>query len=67
RCRRYENTGAREGGSISAALFLKRFVEKTPWAHIDLAGPVWSEKDGAYTAKGATGYGVRLLVDWVMA
>ncbi len=62
-----KNTGAREGGSISAALFLKRFVDKTPWAHIDLAGPVWSEKDGPYTAKGATGYGVRLLVDWVMA
>jgi len=37
-------------------------VSDTPWAHIDLAGPVWSEKEGA-----ATGYGVRLLSSWVLS
>lgn len=55
-----KNVGGRAAGSITAALFLKEFVEKTPWAHIDIAGPVWDDKAG-----GATGYGVRLLVDWV--
>ena len=48
------------GGSITAALFLKEFVESTPWAHIDIAGPVWNDKVG-----GATGYGVRMLTHFV--
>lgn len=55
-----KNTGGKGGGSITAALFLKEFVEKTPWAHVDLAGPVWSDKSGA------TGYGVRFLSEWVI-
>jgi leucyl aminopeptidase len=62
-----KNTGSREGGSISAALFLKKFVEKTPWAHLDIAGTVWTEKDVAYNNAGATGYGVRTLVEWVLS
>ncbi|MGY4590932.1 leucyl aminopeptidase [Thermostichus sp. MS-CIW-40] len=62
-----KNTGPRSGGSITAALFLKQFVEKTPWAHLDIAGPVWTEKDAGYNNKGATGYGVRTLVEWVLA
>ena len=62
-----KNTGPRSGGSITAALFLKQFVEKTPWAHLDIAGPVWTEKDSGYNNKGATGYGVRTLVEWVLA
>ncbi|MEM6446629.1 MAG: leucyl aminopeptidase [Cyanobacteria bacterium P01_D01_bin.123] len=62
-----KNTGAREGGSISAALFLQKFVEKTPWAHLDIAGPVWTEKPSAYTHKGATGFGVRTLAEWILA
>lgn len=62
-----KNTGAREGGSISAALFLQKFVKKTPWAHLDVAGPVWTEKSSAYTHKGATGFGVRTLAEWVLA
>ncbi|NJN31946.1 MAG: leucyl aminopeptidase [Synechococcales cyanobacterium RM1_1_8] len=63
-----KNTGPRPAGSITAALFLKEFVKKTKaWAHIDIAGPAWTSKAGAYTPVGATGYGVRLLVDWVMA
>ncbi|MDX2272984.1 MAG: leucyl aminopeptidase [Cyanobacteriota bacterium] len=62
-----KNTGPRPGGSITASLFLKQFVNKTPWAHLDIAGPVWSERDHGYINKGATGFGVRLLVEWVMA
>ncbi len=62
-----KNTGPRWGGAITAALFLKQFVEKTPWAHLDVAGPVWSDKDFGYTNKGGTGYGVRTLVEWVMS
>ncbi len=61
-----KNTGPRAGGSITAALFLKQFVKETPWAHLDIAGPVWSEKENGYNSPGATGYGVRLLVQWVM-
>ena len=60
-----KNTGPRAGGSITAALFLKEFVKETPWAHIDLAGPVWTDKENGYNNPGATGYGVRLLVEWV--
>lgn len=62
-----KNTGPRPGGSITAALFLKQFVEKTPWVHLDVAGPVWTEKEQGYTNPGGTGFGVRTLVQWVMA
>jgi leucyl aminopeptidase len=61
-----KNTGPRAGGSITAALFLKQFVKETPWAHLDIAGPVWSEKENGYNSPGATGYGVRMLVQWVV-
>ncbi len=60
-----KNTGPRAGGSITAALFLKQFVKDTPWAHLDIAGPVWAEKENGYNSPGATGYGVRMLVQWV--
>jgi leucyl aminopeptidase len=57
-----KNIGGRFGGSITAAQFLKRFIENdTPWAHLDIAGMVWADKPGATWDKGATGYGVRLL------
>ncbi|GEO80225.1 leucyl aminopeptidase [Pararhodospirillum oryzae] len=56
-----KNTGGREGGAITAAQFLQRFVDKTPWAHLDIAAVTWAKKDGAVTPKGCTGYGVRLL------
>ncbi|MBD2343712.1 leucyl aminopeptidase [Anabaena subtropica] len=62
-----KNTGPRPGGSITAALFLKQFVKDTPWAHLDIAGPVWADKENGYNGPGATGYGVRLLVDWVLS
>ncbi|MEF2229019.1 MAG: leucyl aminopeptidase [Candidatus Cardinium sp.] len=61
------NTGNKKGGgSITAALFLKQFVEKTAWAHLDIAGTVWKEQPCAYHNAGATGFGVRLLVDWLL-
>ncbi|VVB81249.1 cytosol aminopeptidase [uncultured archaeon] len=50
------------GGAITAGAFLSAFVEKTPWAHIDIAGTSWSDIDLDYTRKGGTGFGVRLLV-----
>jgi leucyl aminopeptidase len=62
-----KNTGPRPGGSITAALFLKQFVQKTAWAHLDVAGPVWAEKESGYHNVGATGFGVRTLVNWVLS
>jgi leucyl aminopeptidase len=57
-----KNSGAREGGSITAACFLGRFVDEgVKWAHLDVAGMVWANKPGALWDKGATGYGVALL------
>ncbi len=56
-----KNVGNRYGGSITAAQFLQRFVKDTPWAHLDIAGMAWAEKDGAVVPKGATAFGVRLL------
>ncbi len=57
-----KNVGGRYGGSITAAQFILRFIDKgTPWAHLDIAGTVWADKAGATWEKGATGYGVRLL------
>ncbi|WP_086608952.1 leucyl aminopeptidase [Erythrobacter donghaensis] len=61
-----KNIGPREGGSITAAQFLQRFVKDgTPWAHLDIAGMVWSNKPGHTWDKGATGYGVRLIDQFV--
>jgi len=62
-----KNTGPRPGGSITAALFLKQFVKETPWAHLDIAGPVWTEKDDGYNNSGATGFPVRTLVNLVLS
>ena len=57
-----KNSASREGGSITAACFLQRFVEPgVKWAHLDIAGMVWAEKPGHLYDKGATGYGVALL------
>ena len=63
-----KNTGPRPGGSITAALFLQDFVAKSiPWAHLDIAGTVWSDKGRGLDPAGATGFGVRTLVNWVRA
>ena len=57
--------GARWAGSVIAAQFLKRFVKKVPWAHLDIAGTTWSTKGSPTAPKGGTGFGVRLLDKWV--
>jgi len=63
-----KNVGPRYGGSITAAQFLKRFVEDgVKWAHLDIAGMVWAAKPGPLWDKGATGYGVRLLDQFIAA
>jgi leucyl aminopeptidase len=57
-----KNVGPRGAGSITAAQFIKRFVDEgVKWAHLDIAGMVWSDKASATWDKGATGYGVKLL------
>ncbi len=57
-----KNVGGREGGSITAAQFIARFIDDgVRWAHLDIAGTVWTSKAGTLWDKGATGYGVRLL------
>ena len=54
-------SGGRGAGSITAAQFLQRFVDKTPWAHLDIAGVTWATKDHPTVPKGGTAFGVRLL------
>lgn len=62
----FKNSGGREAHSIVGAVFLKQFVEnKTPWAHLDIAGTATIDKNQPYCPKGATGFGVRLLVDFL--
>jgi leucyl aminopeptidase len=57
-----KNIGGKGAGSITAAQFLQRFIKDgVKWAHLDIAGTVWADKDGPTWAKGATGYGVKLL------
>ncbi len=58
-----KNTAGREAGSSTAGAFLSHFVEDTPWVHLDIAGTAWTNKDEPYCVKGATGFGVRLLVE----
>jgi leucyl aminopeptidase len=60
-----KNAGERPGGAINASLFLKEFVGDTPWVHLDIAGPSTSPKERGYFNKGATGVGVRTLVEYV--
>jgi leucyl aminopeptidase len=60
-----KNTGGRDGGAITAAAFLSSFVEKTPWAHLDIAGTAYVDKATPYQPRGATGVGVRLLAEWM--
>ena len=60
-----KNTGGRWGGAISAAMFLKEFVDETPWMHLDIAGTAWEEENKAWIAKGPSGIAVRSLVEFV--
>jgi leucyl aminopeptidase len=61
-----KNAGSRWGGAITAAMFLENFVGDTPWAHIDIAGPAYNEKDSAWNPRGGTGFGVRTVVSYIM-
>ncbi|MDQ6989845.1 MAG: leucyl aminopeptidase [Mariprofundaceae bacterium] len=61
-----KNTGGREAGTITAACFLSRFVDDIPWAHLDIAGTAWNMKGNDISpVGGATGAGVRLIVDYL--
>jgi leucyl aminopeptidase len=56
----------RYGGAINGALFLKEFAPKdTPWAHIDIAGPAFAEKDTTISSYGGTGFGVQMLLSFI--
>ncbi len=61
-----KNTGGRSADPVIGGMFLKQFVdEKVPWAHLDIAGTATTDKDQPYCPKGATGFGVRLLIDYL--
>ncbi len=60
-----KNIGSAYGGALTAGLFLQEFVQDVPWAHIDIAGPAWTEEAEAEVARGGTGFGVRLLLEMV--
>ena len=61
-----KNTGGRNAGSITAALFLAEFSEKTPWVHLDIAGTARAASTDGYTPKGSSGVPVRTLVQFVL-
>jgi leucyl aminopeptidase len=61
------NVGQRGGGAITAALFLKEFAGELPWAHFDIAGPAFSERDTPLSPKGGTGVAVRTLLTYLTA
>jgi leucyl aminopeptidase len=60
-----KNIGGGYGGTITAALFLRRFVGKTKWAHLDIAGPAFTERGLPWAPKGGTGFGVRAMLAWL--
>src|SRR5947207_2151899 len=59
------NSGGRWGGAVTAAMFLKEFVDETPWIHLDIAGVAWLEENKSWIAKGPSGVPVRSLVEFV--
>ncbi len=60
-----KNSGGRMGGVATSAIFLKQFVDYDNWAHLDIAGMALAEKSQGYVTRGGTGFGVRLLVDFL--
>ena len=62
-----KNIGGGYGGAITAALFLQEFVADTPWAHLDIAGPAFSERALPHVPRGGTGFGVRTLINYVLS
>ncbi|MFQ3573245.1 MAG: leucyl aminopeptidase [Thermodesulfovibrionales bacterium] len=61
-----KNSGGRNGAMLTAGYFLKEFAEETPWVHLDIASTAWLEKDKPYLNKGASGSGLRLLLEMLM-
>jgi leucyl aminopeptidase len=61
-----KNVGG-DAGTIIAGLFLQEFVDGVPWAHLDIAGPAFTDKDLPHAPRGGTGFGVRLLVRFLEA
>ena len=61
-----KNAGGRPAGSISAGWFLREFVDGFPWAHLDIAGTAYTDRDEAFRVKGPTGIGVRLFTEFVL-
>ena len=59
--------GDYSAGSVTAALFLEKFTGKRKWVHLDVAGTARSESDSGESPKGGTGFGVRVLIDWIMS
>jgi leucyl aminopeptidase len=62
-----KNTGGRDGGTITAGLFLQEFVEGHPWVHLDIASTAWTDKDIPVAVKGPTGFGARLLLNLALS
>ncbi|MBI4691017.1 MAG: leucyl aminopeptidase [Nitrospirae bacterium] len=60
-----KNTGGKTGSLVTSAYFLYEFAEKVPWVHLDIASTAWAEKDKPYIPKGASGVGVRLVLDLI--
>jgi len=60
-----KNVGGRWAGAITAGWFLKKFTGDHPWVHLDIAGTAILEENGDYTQRGASGVGVRLLIEWL--
>jgi len=62
-----KNVGGGFAGAITAGLFLQEFVDGAAWAHLDIAGPAFADKDWPYCPRGGTGFGVRTLVRYLMS
>lgn len=62
-----KNTGGRPAGTITAAAFLQKFADQYNWAHLDIAGMAWEDKGKAGIPRGGSGFGVRLLIDYLLA
>jgi leucyl aminopeptidase len=60
-----KNSAGREAGTIAGAMFLGQFANGYKWAHLDIAGVAWNDRDKPYGPRGAVGFGVRLLSDYI--
>lgn len=60
-----KNTGGKNGSLVTSAYFLSEFAGDTLWVHLDIAGTAWVEKEKPYLPKGASGIGIRLILDFI--